>query len=583
MSRIDDPSLAWKDGNIPFSTEFDDIYYKHDGIDETNGVFLGGNNLPQAWIGQRQFTIAETGFGSGLNFLCAWKSFEETTQSGERLDFISVERFPLSPDDLAKSVTRLTPVFGQERIDRFLAVYPPRFPGFHRRHITDRITLTLIFDDALRAFKQLTAPVDAWFLDGFSPSKNETLWHPDLFKEMARLSHNRTTLATFTAAGAVKDGLTQAGFAIQRVKGWGYKKHRLNATYPHGSQKPAVTPPERVRIIGAGLAGAGAAYALRRRGIAVKIVDAATGPAQGASGNRLGLINPKIEAQDNPRTDAGLAAFSFAQHVLGDLPDIDHVRSGALHLGVDPEKTERLKKLSENSSWLSPHMRWITAAHTKEVCGHSLPFDGLYYADAATVDPRKTVAALSNGINMRWKASYVPDAQIPTILACGWGLHETSLGRHLPLQPVRGQTTYITAPFPLACPVMFGSYAAPLRGGEWALGATFEQNQSDPVLQESARAKNISTAAKIFGLDLSKQEITSEWAQIRTASRDRFPIVGRVDENLYVSGALGSHGIQFGLLLGEILACAMTNAPLPLGKDALKALSVDRFIERNST
>lgn len=567
MNRIKNPSLSWNDDDVPSSTVFDDVYfYRKNGLAEARMVFLEANNLPAAWQDQKQFTIAETGFGSGLNFLATWQMFEENSNPDQRLDFISVEQFPLHKDDLAKAINPWRDALGSERIDRLVHIYPMRIPGFHRIWFTDKITLTLIFDDALRGFKQLDCPIDAWYLDGFAPKKNMEMWRGDLYAEMARLSHADTSLASFTAAGHVRRGLKEVGFDIKRVDGFGYKFHRIIGRFNDGQPKPPPLQPKHVTIIGAGLAGAGVAHALHRRGILCTVLEKASGLGQGASGNKLGLINPKIEAQDNPRNDAGLSAFSFATHILRDLKHVDYRQTGSLHLATDEAKTKRLKAFYERGDWLEPHMQWSEK--------------GLLYQDTGMVNTASLVKALLQDADIRFNAEMAVDG--PTVLACGWGLHDLPIATELPLQPVRGQVTYTQINnFHLEKPIMFGHYVAPLADGSFCMGASFNQNDDDPVPRSQDDSENIEAAATTLSIPIENIAVTGHWSSIRTASRDRFPIVGKLPDadSIYVSGALGSHGIQFGLLHGEIIACLLTGAPLPIGRDALQSLSVSRFYQ----
>jgi tRNA 5-methylaminomethyl-2-thiouridine biosynthesis bifunctional protein len=564
MSRIQNPSLDWNDNN-PFSAEFNDVYfYRQNGLAETKLVFLEANNLPWAWVGQPQFTIAETGFGTGLNFLATWQLFEQTARNGERLDFISFEKFPMHKGDLAKALDQWRDLLGSENVDRFLEIYPPRIPGFHRRWISDHITLTLVFDDALRGLKQLDCPVDAWYLDGFTPKKNTEMWQPELFTEMARLSHSQTTLASFTASGPVKRSLKEAGFEIKREKGFGYKYHRITGKFTGTNEKPVIQNPETVTIIGTGLAGSACAYALKRHGIDCVLIEKNEQLGQGASGNRFGLINPRVEAQDNPRNDAGLSAFSFANHILQDLENIEYRQDGALHLFSGEDKKTKLEKIYHQSGWLEPHIE--------------LREDGVFYKDSASVNTSALVKELLSATTIEFNKTIDENtlSNGPVILACGWGLHEFPFLKNLPLQPVRGQVTYAEIPdLHLNHPIMFGNYIAHVKNNLFCLGASFEQNNDKPEITETDDIKNIAAAASIIGAH--ETTITDHWAQIRTASRDRFPVVGEVQKDLYISGALGSHGIQFSLLHAEILACLMTKAPLPVGKDAMQALSVGRF------
>ena len=193
-------------------------------------MFLGGNNLPQGWHGTDRYVIGELGFGTGLNFLNAWKLFEVTTQPSQSLDFISFEKYPLTAAEIAHHLQPYEEVF-EGRLQTLLAQYPLLIPGFHRVVLNQRITLTLIFDDVNAAIPKLVAPVDAWFLDGFKPSTNPDMWRRALFDDMARLSHNGTTLATYTAAGQVRRDLTAAGFALEKVPGYGRKRHMTIGQY----------------------------------------------------------------------------------------------------------------------------------------------------------------------------------------------------------------------------------------------------------------------------------------------------------------------------------------------------------------
>ncbi|MAI62100.1 MAG: hypothetical protein CBB87_06360 [Micavibrio sp. TMED27] len=208
----------------PRSKEFDDVYFSvENGLAETRYVFLKGNDLPNAWSGRDRFVIAETGFGTGLNFLAAWKMFEDTAEDGQELDFISVEKFPLDRQEIALYLQRWGDEF-DGYLERMLEIYPALIPGFHRLNLNDHVRLTLIVDDVNYAFSHIDAKVDAWFLDGFKPSTNPDMWSETVFENMARLSNIGSSFATFTAAGAVRRGLKSVGFDVEKVPGFGSKR-----------------------------------------------------------------------------------------------------------------------------------------------------------------------------------------------------------------------------------------------------------------------------------------------------------------------------------------------------------------------
>lgn len=207
--------------DAPRSKEFDDVYFSaENGLAETMHVFIAGNDLPRRWEGRPEFTICETGFGTGLNFLAVWKLFEETASPDQRLHFISFEKYPLRKEEIREY---LTPFFTSalENLEKFLSVYPSASGTVK---ITDRVALTLILGDVNEEIPKLNASVDAWFLDGFKPSSNPEMWSETVFTNMARLSRTGATLATFTAAGFVRRGLAAAGFEVKKVKGYGHKR-----------------------------------------------------------------------------------------------------------------------------------------------------------------------------------------------------------------------------------------------------------------------------------------------------------------------------------------------------------------------
>lgn len=211
----------------PRSKIFDDVYFSaEDGLAETRHVFLDGNDLPDAWLGRGEargeFVIAETGFGTGLNFLAAWKLFEETAAAGQHLRFISVEKYPLSYDEVREALSVWDEL--ADYTARFCEVYSCE-QNVLDVQVNDRVRITVYFGDVVDGLAQVEAPVDAWFLDGFKPSSNPDMWSEAVFAHMARLSRSGASFATFTAVGAVRRGLRDAGFAVRRVKGFSWKWH----------------------------------------------------------------------------------------------------------------------------------------------------------------------------------------------------------------------------------------------------------------------------------------------------------------------------------------------------------------------
>jgi len=70
--------IDWRDGQ-PWSRRYGDVYFSREGgLGQARHVFLAGNRLTERFAAlpaSAQFTIAETGFGTGLSFLAAWQRF----------------------------------------------------------------------------------------------------------------------------------------------------------------------------------------------------------------------------------------------------------------------------------------------------------------------------------------------------------------------------------------------------------------------------------------------------------------------------------------------------------------------------
>jgi tRNA 5-methylaminomethyl-2-thiouridine biosynthesis bifunctional protein len=593
MTRIANPHIDFTKGSVPVATDFDDIYFSpENGLAETELVFLQGNNLPHAWQDKDHFTIAETGFGTGLNFLATVAMFRKNRGNCGHLHYISLERFPLSRTMLE---TALAPwrKFDLE-IDRLLAVYPIRIPGFHTIYFAPDISLTLMFDDAAKSLASCDHSVDAWFLDGFAPSKNPTMWHDDLYHQMARLSHNGTTLASFTAAGAVRRGLQDAGFTIERHSGFAHKRHRITgimekSTRPHH----AVIKPKRVALIGAGLGGATMADALQRHGIACTIFERHPHSGLNASSNQLGLVNPKLDVGHEHINDLGQAMYSLALHRLSDKGDaIDFRQTGALHLAQDDAAVQRQHKIISQLDWINDHVRIVTSDEAHHLCG--IPTEAkqiLHYPDACMVNTKKLVDILLQDIDVRWGYN-IDDIHAlyheydAVIITSAEAAHTLCPDLSSFLQPMRGQVTTVEAPMSLSCPVICGSYVAPLlqtpkANAQWVTGATFQRNRTDHETLVIDDEYNLNQLSKLIPLDCA-YSVTGHWAHIRYTTPDRRPLFGQIADKIYIATALGSHGLQYGFLLAAMMSAQFIGQNMPLTQKALPYLDVQRFLKKLS-
>lgn len=574
----------------PRSEQFDDIYFSaEDGLAETQHVFLKGNNLPAAWADQDNFVIAETGFGTGLNFLSVWKLFEENSKPHQTLDFVSVEKYPLTPEFIKEALEPWADYF-EGRLDVLVQNYPLRVAGFHRIKINYQITLTLIFDDVVDAFSELDASVDCWFLDGFTPSKNPDMWSEELYEQMGRLSHGKTRFSSFTAAGDVRRGLKTVGFDVQKTNGFGHKRDMIVGCYESAHTKQERNDVKNIAIIGGGLAGTACAYTLKQYGYDVVIYEASDHLASGASGNSTGFYNPRFTAQRDAISDffaPGYAQFTALAKDLGDI--VEHDGRGALHLINTPEKDKRFKALIDEWGWHEDHARILTTDEASDVAGIELDYPALYLPDSGGVSPKKLCEYYAQDIEVRFnqKITDLDQIKADAIIICNAAAAQRfECLDWLPLETVRGQVSVLES-VPetqnLKCNIHYGGYLSANYKGTHMCGATFQKWHNHTDVVEEDHARNIDTLkAALPLLDNLNLKVKSGWAGLRTASKDRFPVVGEAPEkeHIYVSSAFGSHGLVGSLMGAHYIADCLRSGPKCLPQRTMNALKPKRFIDR---
>jgi tRNA 5-methylaminomethyl-2-thiouridine biosynthesis bifunctional protein len=575
----------------PRSTQFDDIYFSaENGLEETRHVFLEGNNLPQAWEGQSRFVIAETGFGTGLNFLSAWKLFEETAKAEQELDFISVEKYPLSPDEIRQALEPWSDNFGN-KIDLLLQQYPLRVAGFHRIKLSNQITLTLVFDDVNAALPELQASVNCWFLDGFTPAKNPQMWTETLYREMARLSVPKASYATFTAAGDVRRGLAAAGFSVAKQKGYGRKRDMINGHYQgEGLRfKEPLNKNTKIAIIGGGLAGTACAYVLRQYGYQPVIYEKENYLAAGASGNKVGFYNPRFSAQRDAMAEFFIPAYAqFVQLGKNHGELFDYDSCGALHLINSPEKEKRFKDLLKNWNWYPDHIKRLTAPEASKIAGLEVPYECLYLPESGSVCPEKLCRFYAQDIKVHFNHPVESLNRIEAdiyIIANSYKAEQFHLMPSVTLDKIRGQVTEIESKDELEnlrCSLHYGGYVSKSIDGRNVIGATFQKWLEIEKEQPEDDETNISSMAEALKIKNPGFKVLSSRAGFRSSPNDRFPLSGAVPDNnhIYISAAFGSHGIIGSFQSAMYITDLIRQGPLCLPDKTAKALNPNRFMKR---
>ena len=589
----------------PYSPEFQDVYHAtHGGLEQARHVFLGGNGMPTAWQRRDAFTILETGFGLGLNFLAAWDAWRADPARPSRLHFVSAEHAPLTRADLVAALAPFTPVADLARA--LAAVYPPPVAGFHRLHFDGgRVILTLLLGDARALLPQLVARADAFFLDGFSPAKNPHIWSPGIVRELARVARPGATLATWTVAGGVRAALADAGFAVEKRAGLAPKREMLTGRFAGGREEAATAPPRQAIVVGAGLAGTLAAERLASRGWEVELHDAK--PSRDAAA--VGLVRPIANLRDAVNAQVSRSAFLYAlQHYRALQHDGYHLqwnRGGVLQLAEDEDDAARFEAIVRSQGYPPAFLEFVDAARARDIAGRAVRGPGWWFPDGASVAPESlaiaSLARAGSAVRKRfgsrverieresgsWRAFdagglLVAEAPV-MVIANAADAKRLLPGSRLTLSAVRGQVTYVPASPERALEVVVSGsgYVAPLPDGGHCIGATYHHDDAEAGLRAADHRENLARAETMlpgFTAGLHPKDLDG-WTGFRATVPDRLPIFGATSlEGLYAATGLGSRGLLWAPLGAELIASQLTGEPLPLPRDLAGAISPRRFL-----
>ena len=583
LLTISTANIQFNEQGTPVATDFDDVYFSNqNGLAETRYVFLENNNFPHRLLDCQSpsFVIAETGFGTGLNFLATWQAYNQLKEqhpsvSLPTLYYISTEKYPLTRDALQQALTHWPEL--QHLSDALIKQYPPSLGGCHRLVFAQgNIILDLWLGDVHESLPQMsvttTGHVNAWYLDGFAPSKNPQMWTQTLFDNMARLSAQDCTFATFTAAGIVKRGLALAGFTVEKRKGFGHKRDMLagkfegltqlreTETYFYRTSAHPVTDKTEVAILGTGLAGANIAAALARRGIS-SVTYGKHELADGASGNPQGGFYPQLNAQASIASRIQALSFLFARQrydsLLSDGFSFAHDWCGVLQLGFNDTVLSRHQKIASSGIWPDSIMEYIEADKATQIAGIDLPYPALYIPLGGWINPPQLVNALfdfaarhadstvksnhtlsslhreQDSWCLTWQDGSETQANV-VIIATGADTASVRQCQDLPFSATRGQVEAVPTQSPLSSlktVLCHKGYLTPEFDGQHALGSTYVKNDNTTTYRDEEEQQNLAThqqaLAKLNWVEHLDTKKTGR-ASTRCSVPDHQPVCGAV-------------------------------------------------------
>ncbi|HEY5409566.1 MAG TPA: tRNA (5-methylaminomethyl-2-thiouridine)(34)-methyltransferase MnmD [Caulobacteraceae bacterium] len=568
--------LDWSQDGAPRSRRFDDVYFSAEGgLDEARAVYLAGCGLPDAWRGRSRFTVGELGFGTGLNILALLELWRRTRPVGGRLVIFSIEAFPLSREDAAAAL-RAWP-----ELEDLAAPLIRRWPtaeGFHRIDFPGLdASLDLAVMEAAEALHAWDGRADAWFLDGFSPAKNPEMWREAVLTLLAQRSVPGARAASFTIAGAVRRGLQAAGFSVERRPGFGRKAERLEARL--GEAAPQTDyPAPRVCIIGAGIAGAALARAVKAQGLRPLVIS---GAGVAASGNPAALVTPRFDAGGGVMARLHAQAFARAVTLYEDEIPESLIARGVLQLQAGPRDGRRFGVVAESPLFEPDGLELLSTAAAGERLGEPGEAGGLWIEEGLVIEPASVLGAwLADCPRLEAEATSLrrtadgwavigADGEIlaeADVVFIAGGFGSRRLWPELPLQAVRGQASF-AAVHERPQAAAWGGYVIPTREG-LLFGATHDRDREDVEVLEEDHRRNLQTLAKArpeLAASLQGRPLAGR-AALRASTPDHAPVAAALEPGLFALSGLGGRGFTLAPLLAEHIVSEALGAssPLPL-------------------
>lgn len=584
-----------------YSLTFEDVFQSTSGaLEQAEHVFIRGSNLAERFK-REQISIAELGFGAGINFLATWIEWKKSDSSYPLL-YTSIEGYPIEAEELKNYLQIIStekgeiPGLNKNEIKLFIeelhGQYPKLLRGAHNIKLDNsKVTLNLIFHPVEFALSNLCHKFDVWFIDGFSPKKNEDMWSKEVMDLVFKNTQLSGTFATYSTSAKVKAGALSCGFKTEKRLGFSRKREML-VGIKEGPITLSKAKPKRIAIIGGGLAGATLAFSLSKRGAQITLFEKQDRLFAGASGNESGVIMPQLSSKPDAQCRFFLSGFLHTVRLLDTL-----------------NKKHPFKSLNQGGVIRYCNVaKWQSVYKKFEELGFSIlankldqeEIKALHFHDGSAISPSEfgerllkeageidihlnsqvTKLDLSqNGITLTINNKQQKFDAV--VFACAYGSAFIEHLSWIPIEKIKGELGIIKTPKGLRNQAMcYDGYVVPLPDNKTLIGATYEHNAHDETPSFSTTNDLYKRLQSYQDLpDLKEEDYEGGRVCFRTTSPDRLPIVGPIEpnSNIYVSLGHGSRGLVSTPLSAEVLSQLIFKEPISMEKDLLEEVLPIRY------
>ena len=573
------------DGGSIISKDYKDRYFQDNGFDESKEVYIEGNNLEERWksFSGRYFTIGELGFGLGLNFLTTMHCWLEKERFFN-LDYIGIDKKVLEKRNLVLLEEAFPNLKKEIKILKECDVVGHN--GFECISIPDlKIRLILVTEDIQKAVNDICiSNIDAWFLDGFDPKKNPEMWTEDILKAVFNLSSCDSSFSSFTSVGRIRRALSENGFEVSKIPGFGTKRHRIVGRKFVKNKKSNEI--KRIAILGAGLSGSNLAFNLANSNIEVDVYDALDDLSKGSSGGPVASMYPKFSLDNSPRSKFLISSYFFSLNFY--TTTLGFENTGLLFYGSDEIKDKWISKILTLKR--DDLFELLNDDELEDFLGVSEIKKALHVKKGLFLQPLELKKKLleHRSIKIILNEEFVSFAEeknkvevdfksglrksYDAVAVCtGKGLKDLNDNLKVSYGQMAGVSNKDL--FNIKKPLNHQGYIIPKVNGTNWIGSTYEQSTD-------FKKENIEEKVKLnhtfFGKKGISFEIQDLWEGERVSARNNLPIASKVPgaKNMYCLGGLGSRGLSYAPFLAEILSSAIQDKQIPVSKEIYTLLNI---------